>query len=44
MLEEDSEFRELWEDDEEVLASVDKELAGLKERISENSDGGDQED
>ena len=38
MLEPESEFRELWEDDEEVLESVANELAGLKERLSENSD------
>jgi len=43
MLEEDSEFRELWEDDEEVLGAVENELAGLKERLSENSDGDEQE-
>ncbi|GAA1413374.1 hypothetical protein AUR04nite_31180 [Glutamicibacter uratoxydans] len=39
MLEEGSEFRELWEDDEEVLAAVEEELAGLQERLSEKSNG-----
>ncbi|WP_334123396.1 MULTISPECIES: hypothetical protein [Glutamicibacter] len=44
MLEEDSEFRELWDDDEEVLATVEQELADLKERLSENTEDDDESD
>lgn len=38
MLDEDSEFRELWEDDEEVIEAVTNELASLKDRRSEITD------
>ncbi len=39
MLEPGSEFRELWEDDEEVLADVAQELADLQNRLNPNGAG-----
>jgi len=35
MLEADSEFRELWEEDEEVIEAVTSELGSLRERLNE---------
>lgn len=43
MLEPDSEFRELWEDDPEVLDAVRAELAELEARLDED-DGDDEDD
>ena len=37
MLESDSEFRELYEEDDEVIEAVEKELADLKERLADNT-------
>ncbi|WP_347038411.1 hypothetical protein AAHB37_18060 [Glutamicibacter halophytocola] len=37
MLESDSEFRELYEEDDEVIEAVEKELADLKERLVDNT-------
>ncbi|QDY66680.1 hypothetical protein FQA45_10295 [Glutamicibacter halophytocola] len=37
MLESDSEFRELYEEDYEVIEAVEKELADLKERLADNT-------
>jgi len=37
MLESDSEFRELYEEDDEVIEAVEKELADLKERLADNA-------
>lgn len=37
MLEPDSEFRELYEEDDEVIEAVEKEVAELKERLADNT-------
>jgi len=37
MLESDSEFRELYEEDDAVIEAVEKELADLKERLADNT-------
>jgi len=37
MLESDSEFHELYEEDDEVIEAVEKELADLKERLADNT-------
>ena len=44
MLEPDSEFRELWEDDPEVLAAVRAELAVLEARLNGDDEAGDDDD
>lgn len=44
MLEPDSEFRELWEDDPEVLAAVRAELAVLEERLNGDDEADDDDD
>jgi len=40
MLEPDSEFRELYEEDDEVIEAVGQELEDLKERLAENTNDG----
>lgn len=44
MLEPDSEFRELWEDDPEVLAAVRAELAVLEARLNGDDEADDDDD
>ena len=44
MLEPDSEFRELWEDDPEVLAAVRAELAALQLRLDGEDEDEDEDD
>lgn len=40
MLKPDSEFRELYEEDDEVIEAVGQELEDLKERLAENTNDG----
>lgn len=43
-LDEDSEFRELWEDDPEALAAVRAELAALEARLDGDAEATDDDD